>query len=170
MDNFYKTLDDNDRIFLLSYYRLKLLKNNPYVDESPEITIANIRKEIYPYYSQDEFKKITDEDTRKHFVDLQWMNDEKTSDDSIHFYDGVYQLLKPVVDEIIKIFTSSEFYKFISKHHDLPLKRAIVNEIIKYEVDNNTTSIKQSNLLLFVINNFEEITNLYLELKGEFIF
>jgi hypothetical protein len=52
----------------------------------------------------------------------------------------------------------------------LSLKRQIINEITKYQVSDEKRTIKQANLLLFIINNFEEITNLYLELKGKFIF
>lgn len=170
MSDFYKKLYDNDRVFLLSYYRLKLLKNNIYCDDPPQITIANIRKEIHPYYSEDEFKQINDEDLRKHFVDSEWMNNVIISDGSIEFYDGVYQEIKPVVNEIIKIFTSPEFNQFICKHHDLSLKREIINEKIKYEIGDDRRTIKESNLLLFIIEHFSIITDLYLEFKGEFIF
>lgn len=170
MNDFYKKLYDNDRVFLLSYYRLKLLKNNIYCDDPPQITIANIRKEIHPYYSEDEFKQINDEDLRKHFVDSEWMNNVIISDGSIEFYDGVYQEIKPVVNEIIKIFTSPEFNQFICKHHDLSLKREIINEKIKYEISDERSTIKESNLLLFIIEHFSIITDLYLEFKGEFIF
>lgn len=170
MNIFYKKLYDDDRVFLLSYYRLKLLKDNPYCTDPPQITIATIRKEIHPYYSQDEFKQSSNEDIRKHFVDSQLMSDSNNTDDNIVFYDGVHDELKPVIDEIIKIFTSSEFYQFICKYHNLPLKREIINEITNYEVGDNHSNIKKSNLLLFVIKNFTVITNLYLELKGKFIF
>jgi len=170
MNNFYKKLYDDDRVFLLSYYRLNLLKNNLYCADPLQITIANIRKEIHPYYSQDKFKQFSNEDIKKHFVNSKLMSDSNNTDDNIIFYDGVHNELKPVVDEIINIFTSPEFYQFICKYHDLPLKREIINEITRWEVDDNRSSIKESNLLLFIIKNFTIITNLYLELKGKFIF
>lgn len=170
MNDFYKKLDDNDRLFLFSYYRLKLLKNNSYGDETTPITIVNIRKEIYPYYSEDEFKQIDNESIRKHFVDSGWMKDVKNSDDSIEFYGGADYEIKLVVKEIINIFTSLEFNQFICKHHDFSLKRKIITEKIKYEISNDRSVIKESNLLLFIIQHFSIITNLYLEFKGEFIF
>lgn len=170
MDDFYKKLDDNDRVFFLSYYRIQLLRNNPYCDDPPDLTIENIRKEIHPYYSQDEFKDVSDKDIRKHFVDSQWMSAVEIADGTIQFHSGIYDLLQPTIKEIIGIFTSPEFFQFICKYQNLSLKRQIINEISKYQVSAERSTIKQANLLLFIINNFEEITNLYLELKGEFIF
>ena len=169
MNKEYGKLYDNDRVFLFEYYRLI---NSTYSEEREKdpITITKIRKNIKPFYNEDEFKSMTNKDVRQHFVDMEFLGSDNPESDEIDFYDGVHSFMNESVDEIIEIFLSSEFYKFLCGHEPFKERRKIIDRIVKYQLSDKRNSEKRTELLKFVIENFYLISDLYLEFKGKFVF
>ena len=101
---------------------------------------------------------------------MQLLKSENQESDEIVFYDNVYYFMKESTDEIIEIFVSTEFNKFLHNHKPLAERRKIIDYIMKYDISHKNSSEKKSELLKFVISHFHLIANLYLDFKGKLIF
>lgn len=164
----YKSLDDQDKIFVLRYYNWHRYASN----EHKEITITEIRDSIKPFYQS---KDITNLDIKRHFTDMEWIDSNVDNSIEIKFYGGIMDFMEELSNDIIEIFISPKFESFLIKS-EIPMlfekKRGIIDTIYRIKSDecNHAASYTKSKILDYIIKNFCLMANLYLAHKGRFVF
>ena len=102
----YRSLHDQDKVFLFRYYHW-LYSTHICERQNNPITITRIRDAIKPFY---ESKDITNSDIEEYFEDREWLKSHIPNSDEIVFHEGVDNFMKVISDNIVEIFLSDDSF------------------------------------------------------------